>query len=203
LLSFWFRSMESNTMVTLRVLQLTGKAGSAVLRRLRDLVPMGLAFGAAAVIPFVSHLLRLRDSDVDATIFIFFEALAFFAVLHAIATNLEVGPHQIAAAAFTLVIVEIVAIFVFALGYAFLGIIVHPQGKAPGVPVSDAGTLIYFSFSAFTTVGYGDVIPIGGRTHAMAAAEAFLGNAYNATFFGTIVLKIVSSVERRKAGASA
>jgi hypothetical protein len=203
LLSFWFRSMESNTMVTLRVLQLTGKAGSAVLRRLRDLVPMGLAFGAAAVIPFVSYLLRLRDSDVDATIFIFFEALAFFAVLHAIATNLEVGPHQIAAAAFTLVIVEIVAIFVFALGYAFLGIIVHPQGKAPGVPVSDAGTLIYFSFSAFTTVGYGDVIPIGGRTHAMAAAEAFLGNAYNATFFGTIVLKIVSSVERRKAGASA
>jgi voltage-gated potassium channel Kch len=186
-------------MITVRVLQRTSKAGSAVLGRLRDLVPMGLAFGAAAAIPFVSHLLRLRDNDVDATIFIFFEAVAFFAVLHAIATNLEVGAHQIAAAALTLVIIEIVAIFVFALGYAFLGVIVHPQGSAPGVPISDAGTLIYFSFSAFTTVGYGDVIPIGGRTHAMAAAEAFLGNAYNATFFGTIVLKIVSTVEHRQA----
>jgi voltage-gated potassium channel Kch len=179
-------------MPTLKVLEETSKTSRARLGRLRDLVPMTLAFGAAAIIPFVVYLFNLRDSDLDTGLFIFFEAIAFFAVLHAVGTNLTLAADEIAAAAISLVIIEIVAIFIFALGYAFLGHIVHPQGNGPGIPVTDAGTLIYFSFSAFTTVGYGDVIPLAGRTHAMAAAEAFLGNAYNATFFGTVVLRIVS-----------
>ena len=179
-------------MSTLKVLEETGKTSRAQLGRLRDLAPMSLAFGAAAAIPFVVYMFNLRDSDLDTALFIFFEALAFFAVLHAVATNLILAADEIALAAFSLVVIEVVAIFVFALGYAFLGHIVHPQPSGPPTPATDAATLIYFSFSAFTTVGYGDVIPLAGRTHAMAAAEAFLGNAYNATFFGTVVLRIVS-----------
>jgi hypothetical protein len=178
--------------MTLRVLDQTSKIGRESIARIRDLLPMAIAFAAASVIPFVVHVFRLVDSDLDTALFIAFQALAFFLVLHAVSTKLTVAADQIAAAAFTLVAIELVAIFVFALGYAFLGHLVHPRGDGPGVPVDDALTLIYFSFSAFTTVGFGDVIPLAGRTHAMAAAEAFLGNAYNATFFGTVVLRIVS-----------
>ncbi len=90
--------------------------------------------------------------------------------------------HQIAAAAVLLVIIEIVAILAFALGSALLGMVVDPQHQAHGAPGSDADTLIYFSFSAFTTVRYRDVILLDGQSHAMAAPEALLSNACHAIF---------------------
>lgn len=52
--------------------------------------------------------------------------------------------------------------------------------------------LLYFSFITMTTVGYGDLSPIGNAGRALAVSEAVLGQIY----LVTIVALIVSNLGR-------
>jgi hypothetical protein len=46
---------------------------------------------------------------------------------------------------------------------------------------------IYFSFVTLGTLGYGDIIPIGGPTRALAVAEAITGQMYLAVVVARLV----------------
>lgn len=62
--------------------------------------------------------------------------------------------------------------------------------------VSDAITLnnaltrpdfLYYSFVTLSTLGYGDIVPVGGLARSMAALEAMTGVIYIAVFVGRII----------------
>ena len=48
-------------------------------------------------------------------------------------------------------------------------------------------TLIYFSFSTFRTVGYGDMIPLHPLARSLAMLEAFLGQLFPAILIARLV----------------
>jgi len=58
-------------------------------------------------------------------------------------------------------------------------------------------TLLYFSFTTLTTLGYGDIIPREGLARLITSAEAVIGQLYVAIFIGRLVALEVS---RRTAG---
>jgi len=47
--------------------------------------------------------------------------------------------------------------------------------------------LVYFSFITLTTVGFGDIVPIGDLARSLAVTEALLGQVILVTFVGRIV----------------
>jgi voltage-gated potassium channel len=58
------------------------------------------------------------------------------------------------------------------------------QGIATDVPLN---LMVYFSFTTLTTLGYGDVIPIGGSARAAVILEAVLGQFYLAVLVARLV----------------
>lgn len=69
-------------------------------------------------------------------------------------------------------------------------------GTASGpVPVSPAGrhsleslpTLLYFSFSALTTMGFGDITPVAQSARLAAMAEGMIGQLFPAIFIARLV----------------
>jgi len=56
--------------------------------------------------------------------------------------------------------------------------------------------LIYFSYVALTTVGFGDIVPTTDGTRALAATEAVLGQL----FLVTVVARVVSMIGQRRPG---
>jgi hypothetical protein len=72
------------------------------------------------------------------------------------------------------------AILVFASAYKHLGLIDN------GVKVHDWGAALYFSVTAWTTVGYGDVLA-SLPARPFAAVEALVGMIYNSALLGLII----------------
>ena len=60
------------------------------------------------------------------------------------------------------------------------------QAAAEGGDGSGA-TLLYFSFSTLTTVGYGDITPLHPMARNIANFEAVLGQLYPATLLARLV----------------
>ena len=58
------------------------------------------------------------------------------------------------------------------------------QGIATDVPLN---LMVYFSFTTLTTLGYGDVMPIGGSARAAVILEAVLGQFYLAVLVARLV----------------
>lgn len=48
-------------------------------------------------------------------------------------------------------------------------------------------TLLYFSFTTLTTLGYGDIVPVGPVARLLTSAEAVLGQLYVAIFIARLV----------------
>jgi hypothetical protein len=67
-----------------------------------------------------------------------------------------------------------------------------PDAGRPGAPVGRYPDLVYFSFITLTTVGYGDILPIGAAARVLAVAEAFTGQIYLAILLGLLVGLYVS-----------
>jgi hypothetical protein len=79
------------------------------------------------------------------------------------------------------------------LGFAFgcvyyLVNIVNPGGFAVNSPkLGAAPDLIYFSFVTLTTLGYGDITPVGKAARALVELEAVSGMIYIAVFMARLV----------------
>jgi len=97
------------------------------------------------------------------TVFLFFCAIAFIC-------NLLVVDFKVSTilATFSLLTLEIFAlIFLYAAIYSDCGI--QNSDKAP---VNDFADCLYFSMMTWTTVGYGDLVPVG-KSRIFAMCEAF------------------------------
>jgi hypothetical protein len=57
-------------------------------------------------------------------------------------------------------------------------------------------TLLYFSFTTLTTLGYGDIVPVNAFARLLTSAEAVLGQLYVAIFIGRLVALQVSAQPR-------
>jgi hypothetical protein len=93
-------------------------------------------------------------------------------------------------------------IFVAAVLFAFGGIVIGeytPEERIinydltfsiPGGPaIKDFGQCLYYSFVTFTTLGYGDIHPVG-YSKIIASAEAFTGAFFIALFVVVFVRKM-------------
>jgi hypothetical protein len=75
--------------------------------------------------------------------------------------------------------------------HAYLGVIALDADAFAGIDGdTDRFNLIYFSFIALTTVGFGDITPAGDVARALAATEAVMGQL----FLVTVVARVVSLI---------
>jgi hypothetical protein len=78
---------------------------------------------------------------------------------------------------------------------------VHPFSfqfsSDPSIPIVRVSTLIYYSFTTLTTLGYGDINPISPLAQTLAILEAMTGVLYMAVIIGMLV-GIFSSSEQGK-----
>jgi hypothetical protein len=67
----------------------------------------------------------------------------------------------------------------------------HTHGAFTGLPADAAqighSTWIYFSFVTLTTVGYGDITPLGPMARSLAILEALIGQLYPAIVLARLV----------------
>jgi Ion channel len=90
--------------------------------------------------------------------------------------------------------------FMWGHAYDFLQILI-PGGfqlpsRGPG-PGAHSWTLLYFSFTTLTTLGYGDILPVHPVARSLALVEALMGQLYPAILIGGLVsLHIASRSER-------
>ncbi len=62
-------------------------------------------------------------------------------------------------------------------------------------------TLLYFSYTTLTTLGYGDIVPVGAVARLVSGAEAMIGQLYVAIFIGRLVSLAVAT-QREESGES-
>jgi hypothetical protein len=60
-------------------------------------------------------------------------------------------------------------------------------GNMTDAPSTQPNQLLYFSFVTLTTVGYGDVHPVGSVVRSLAVAEALVGQLYLAILIASLV----------------
>lgn len=64
---------------------------------------------------------------------------------------------------------------------------IHFEHGASDVFSQQPSDLIYFSFVTLTTVGYGDVHPVGRAARSLAVAEALVGQLYIAILIASLI----------------
>jgi hypothetical protein len=72
----------------------------------------------------------------------------------------------------------------------------HAIVRAAADSSEHATTLLYFSFVTLTSLGYGDVAPVGDMARMFAVSEALIGQLYLAIFLARLVALYVVSVRR-------
>jgi hypothetical protein len=68
------------------------------------------------------------------------------------------------------------------------------------VQTASASDLLYFSFITMTTVGYGDLTPVGNLPRMLAATEALAGQIYLVTAVALLVGNLGRERRRRRPG---
>ena len=66
------------------------------------------------------------------------------------------------------------------------------------IPTATASDLLYFSFITMTTVGYGDLTPVGNLPRMLAATEALTGQIYLVTAVALLVGNLGRERRRRQ-----
>jgi hypothetical protein len=108
-----------------------------------------------------------------ATLIVFLHYEVLNLLSRTLARLVWVGRPRIALLFFTLLIVHIVEIWIFACGFIFAEWLVG-LGELKGEHGSGMLDYVYFSSMTFTTVGYGDLVPTG-PIRFLAAMEALSG----------------------------
>ncbi len=115
-----------------------------------------------------------------------------FAILAQVFRGGQLNAHRIEGA--------VAAYLLIGLGWAWayrLLLLIQPAAFAPsaspatGQDLNVGTNLIYFSFTTLTTVGYGDIVPVGPFARSLANFESVIGQLYPAILIGRLVsLKI-------------
>ena len=80
-------------------------------------------------------------------------------------------------------------------------LLVHTIGEYDGAALA---TILYFSFTTLTTLGYGDIVPVSDGARLLTSAEALIGQLYLAIFIGRLVgLEVGERTALRQAEATA
>ena len=69
-------------------------------------------------------------------------------------------------------------------------------GETPANPGENIQELLYFSFVTLTTLGYGDVSPVGSSARTLAILEALVGQLYLVILIARLVSLRVAPSDR-------
>ena len=90
-----------------------------------------------------------------------------------------------------LTFIAVIAVFYFFLGVSDNNaLVIYDPAIGFAANIASYMRCLYFSVITFTTVGYGDVIPLSGAARAIAAFEALSGNFIMALFVVVFVRKL-------------
>ena len=126
----------------------------------------GLLFRSRANLPLV-----LTVSAVLLSVMIHYTALSWLSgFMTCILKRSRLG---LALAVLGGIVAHVVEIYLFAFGY-WIMLPIETAGKLVGDGLLSFHDCTYFSFVTFTTLGFGDIVPVG-PTRAMVGAEALTG----------------------------
>jgi hypothetical protein len=186
--------MRSDAIEALRF----GLAATAIL-----IVNRSRLIGACVGVTFVVSLLcalYLRTGaaghaivQVNIGVTIAFDLAVAWTVAHAAFDAGRVNVHRIMGA----VILYLYIGLIFASLYRLMGLWLHPSFAGPGIARgANLGELIYFSFTALTTAGFGDIVPVHPFIRSLTNLESVIGQLYPATFLARLVT-LHGAAERR------
>ncbi len=90
--------------------------------------------------------------------------------------------------------------FMWAQAYDFLQTLIPGSFQLPSTVAGESArswTLLYFSFSTLTTLGYGDILPVHPVARSLAMVEALMGQLYPAILIGGLVSLHIASISER------
>lgn len=109
-----------------------------------------------------------------------------YVVGHAVFAPGAVNPHRVRGA----IVLYLNFGMLLATGYRVLWDLI--PGSLSGIPGGTppwrvAGTILYFSFTTLTTVGFGDIVPVHPLARGLANLEGIIGQLYPATVIARII----------------
>lgn len=110
--------------------------------------------------------------------------------------------------------VYLLLIFAFALAHASIELVAPGSYTASGQALIERietnydgqgfATIIYFSITTLSTLGFGDIVPVGAHARLLTSAQALTGQLYLAIFIGRLVgLEVGERTSIRRAQAAA
>jgi hypothetical protein len=163
------------------------------------------AFGALLAVPAIALRVlsavvlgegaALAGAVLGASFMLYTSIVVLWFVLH----DLYVTIDTIAGAACVYLLIGLVFAVAFGLLERFsLGSFTGLEAaEQPGI--RDFSQLIYFSYVTVTTLGYGDIVPVGRGVRALAAGEAILGQLYLAILVARLIGLHISTAARESA----
>ena len=132
---------------------------------------------------------------------ILFLALTSASILARVYRRGRVTPHRIQGAIAVYLMLGLIWAYAYALvGLGSPGTFTRPPTSVPEMAPLD-GTLrdmVYFSFVTLTTLGYGDVTPVGAGARTLATLEALVGQLYLVVLIARLVSLEVAHSEREQ-----
>lgn len=131
-----------------------------------------------------SEAAGLALSQVNIGVTITFDLAVAWTVAHAAFDSGRVTVHRIMGA----VILYLYIGLIFASLYRLLTFWLHPAFSGlHGQRGHNIGELIYFSFTALTTAGFGDIVPLHPFIRSLTNLESVIGQLYPATLLARLV----------------
>lgn len=114
---------------------------------------------------------------------IFFFAYAVTMTLRFVFRSEQVTLNVIAAA----IVVYLFLGFIWAFAYQAVELVWPGSFALPDGMASSGGAFVYYSFVTLTTLGYGDITPVGNRAGTLAIVEAIIGQLYMTVLVARLV----------------
>jgi hypothetical protein len=126
---------------------------------------------------------------------VFFFVYAVITTLRYVFRSEQVTLDVIAAA----IVVYLFLGFIWAFAYQVVEFIWPGSFALPDGVVPNDGVFVYYSFVTLTTLGYGDITPVGNRAGTLAIVEAIIGQLYMTVLVARLVgIQISQSSTRKK-----
>jgi hypothetical protein len=160
-------------------------AGTWLLTRDARLWVASLAAGVAV---FVAGLTNSYVPSREAALAVYLISIAYHAVMILVLARYIFTARKV----MTEVILAATSLYLV-LGSVFAAIFGLVMWLEPGAFVSSSGAdvqwqqLLYYSYVTLTTLGYGDIVPIGFYAQAFAAFEAIIGTLYTVILLSRLV----------------